>query len=184
MVVIFGNQIGYIVDNQPRLHVVIVSLIIQNCMVALCGSFLSVLATFQVNSPFSTFYSSGLFLLAVSCGGIAALSQAASDISIEKDWAIILSEKEELSSTNASLKRIAMICEILAPFAFSILITFTNVNLSFFHNSIFMHLQLFHYGIFFHSFLKLLYLYICTKLNQNYQNQNQFLKRKIIFSQF
>jgi iron-regulated transporter 1 len=126
-VVIMGPQVGYLVDNNERIYVVATSLIVQNSMVGFCGVLFTLLGLLRVASPFSTWYSTILYLLSVCLGAIISLSQSASDVSIEKDWAIILAESD-LSSTNAVMKRINLICEILAPLAFSIIMTFVDVG--------------------------------------------------------
>lgn len=127
VVVLLGPQVGHIVDNNDRIIVVGGSLVLQNAMVGLCGIVITLLASLNVSSPFETWYSGVLYIVSIFLGGIIALSQTCSDVAIEKDWAIILSESD-LSSTNAMLKRINLICEILAPLAFSFLLTFMNVR--------------------------------------------------------
>jgi iron-regulated transporter 1 len=125
-IAVLGNQVGYMVDKNERFFVVTVSLIVQNCMVALVGCLLGILSLMGNASPYETWTSGILFSIAVVFGGITTLSQAASDISIEKDWVIILSEEADLSSTNAMMRRINLICDVVCPMAFSGLMTFTS----------------------------------------------------------
>ncbi|CAF0862352.1 unnamed protein product [Adineta ricciae] len=125
-VILFGTVIGVWIDRNPRLPTLRKILVIQNLSVALMAV-LVVIALYDQSS-----ISGGWIILIqgllIAIGIIATLSSMASKISISRDWVVALygSNRDNLASTNATLRRIDLISNVLAPVATGAVMTFTH----------------------------------------------------------
>lgn len=126
-----GTMIGHLVDRIPRLPIVLASLIVQNAGVALSATMIMVVILLEPANitdtgmfPFTSWYSAVLFAIGAIFASIAALGSQASSISVQRDWAVVISQYHELKleDMNASLRRIDLISDILSPLAFSALL--------------------------------------------------------------
>jgi len=128
-VFLLGPNIGNLVDNFQRFKVVWVSSILQNICISISGVLFILLNLFPTTNPFYRWESAILYLSSIFFGCIIQITSAISNISLSKDWAIILSkEKKTLTFVNATISRTKLICEMIAPFLFSIIIVISNVK--------------------------------------------------------
>ncbi|UJR25582.1 hypothetical protein I4U23_006926 [Adineta vaga] len=124
-VILFGTAIGIWIDHNPRLPTLRKILLIQNCSVAFMA-ILVVIALYD-QSKFSANWNIIIQGMLIGIGIIATLSSMASKISISKDWVVVLygSDRQNLANTNATIRRIDLISNVLAPIATGAIMAFT-----------------------------------------------------------
>ena len=118
-----GMWIGGIIDSIPRKQLLRWVLCIQS--VAVIASCLFLLCASPGNVNLQTFRSSWLFKgLAATCI-IERLSALGSDVSLERDWVVVLVGKartQPLARANATLRGIDMACESIGPVLFALVL--------------------------------------------------------------
>jgi solute carrier family 40 (iron-regulated transporter), member 1 len=125
----FGPNIGNLVDRFSRFNVVMISSVIQNICISITGVLCILLYKFPSTNPFLRWESAIFYILAILFGCVIQIASTISNISLKKDWAIILAkDKDSLTFVNASISRISLICEMIAPLLFSLVILISNVT--------------------------------------------------------
>lgn len=96
-----------------------------------CGAYAGSLVLFyrQRDQPslqqWSTPLGAAMFALIVVCGCIQNLSGVALSVAIERDWVTVIAQasSEHLTRINTYVRRIDLLCKLLAPLFVSLLIT-------------------------------------------------------------
>ncbi|XP_032241201.1 solute carrier family 40 member 1 [Nematostella vectensis] len=111
--ILLGPYVGAWVDANPRLKVAQRSLVAQNLAVAASALILLLILSVKL------FH--GLFVLLVGLAIFVAcfsvLAGIATKIAVQKDWVVVIcqGDKSLLAGTNAIMRRIDLVCKILAP---------------------------------------------------------------------
>lgn len=108
---------GKMVDEYPRLKLMKYSIIIQNISTFIsAGLFWLLLDRAEAMNDAHIWV---LFVVTLLFGSVAMLSASVSTIAIEKDWVIIGAKSSNssypLTILNSNMKRIDLICKLLAP---------------------------------------------------------------------
>ena len=125
--VIFGSYMGSLIDKTQRLPLIRISLILQNICVVI--STICLLLIYRYRGDVVPYDNAKFFIILVImnfAGFVGTLAGLVESISISKDWVIILCGKDNelMAKTNATMRRINLICEIAAPFFFGLMLTF------------------------------------------------------------
>ncbi|KAK9728370.1 hypothetical protein K7432_001158 [Basidiobolus ranarum] len=126
--IVCGGMIGNWVDRSDRLRVVRTSIILQKLSIALSSVCFYLLFTrFHPRSldKSTQYWSYGIFSIILVLGMVLKVMLMASNISIEKDWVVIIANKDEqlLTQLNTSMRRIDLICKLVAPLLVACLTT-------------------------------------------------------------
>lgn len=113
-----GVLVGNLVDKCPRLRMVQFSLGIQNGSVVAAGLAVVMLLLHPWATPggFSVFVM--LVVIVNVFGAISALAGMAMDVVVERDWVVLIAEKQapgSLTKINSVMRRIDLSCKLLAP---------------------------------------------------------------------
>ncbi|XP_046573526.1 solute carrier family 40 member 1-like [Haliotis rubra] len=132
-VLLLGALIGDWVDKTPRLKAAQLSLVLQNLFVALCAGVVYVNLTYH--EDFITMWSGWLQKLGsaviIILAILANLSSVARVIAVEKDWVVEIcgKDKDMLAKMTATLRRIDLATQILAPIATGQIMYFTEMRI-------------------------------------------------------
>ncbi|XP_077978601.1 ferroportin-like isoform X2 [Glandiceps talaboti] len=127
----FGALIGEWIDRNPRLAVVRISLLIQNSTIIVCAVILGLLLF--LGSDIHAIWNGGLTYLlqglVIMFGCFANLASIANKISIQKDWVVVVSgsDKGKLANINATIRRIDLVINIVAPIVVGQIMTFASM---------------------------------------------------------
>ncbi|CAF3783767.1 unnamed protein product [Rotaria sordida] len=129
-VILFATAIGDWIDRNPRLSTLRKSLYFQNLSVAVMAVLVVIALYYQSSLPQYWMIIIQGFLIGI--GMIATLSSVACKVSISKDWVVALygSNRQNLANTNATLRRIDLISNVLAPILTGAIMAFTSRWLS------------------------------------------------------
>ncbi|KAJ3784441.1 iron-regulated transporter [Lentinula aff. detonsa] len=118
--IIFSPVIGRYIDTANRLHVVRLSIVLQRLAVAVsCIVFWSLVADWRWIPVLG---SGNLVILAIlAC--VEKLCSIMNLVSIEKDWVVVIAGENEgvLTTLNAQMRRIDLICKLAGPFVIAII---------------------------------------------------------------
>ena len=128
--VLLNPVLGSLIDRHDRLLSIRVALAVANGSVIGCSASLYAIACLyqQSSLPLSQLLLDPLFLclfLSVNLFGcLAELASAATRLCVAKDWVVVLhaGDPVALASANALLHRIALVCNIIAPFFFAVVL--------------------------------------------------------------
>eukprot|EP00040_Diaphanoeca_grandis_P014078 m.71210 g.71210 ORF g.71210 m.71210 type:complete len:700 (+) comp24327_c0_seq1:133-2232(+) len=111
-VVFFGPSVGDWVDQSPRLDVVRKALFVANGSVVVATILIGILLASKDKETKPV-----LVTLLLLCGSTSSLGSLASTLAVEKEWVKILcgDDSEMLAETNARMRRIDLICKLVAP---------------------------------------------------------------------
>ncbi|XP_067648892.1 ferroportin-like [Haliotis asinina] len=132
-VLLLGALIGDWVDNTPRLKAAQLSLVLQNLFVALCAGIVFLNLTYHEDviimwdGWLQKLASAFIILLAV----LANLFSVARMIAVERDWVVEIcgTDKDMLAKMTATLRRIDLATQILAPIATGQIMYFTEMRI-------------------------------------------------------
>lgn len=120
----FGSTLGRWVDRTPsRLRVLLVTIIVNRISVLV-----SCITWFVILSSTYPASKQGFFAVALVLGMAEKLSRGANILSIERDWVPTLANTSpdakhpapyDLTNLNTTMKRIDMLCKLIAPLAVS-----------------------------------------------------------------
>eukprot|EP01027_Heterolobosea_sp_BB2_P015749 GEZU01022525.1.p1 GENE.GEZU01022525.1~~GEZU01022525.1.p1 ORF type:complete len:502 (+),score=143.45 GEZU01022525.1:440-1945(+) len=121
--VILGSYVGGLIDRLNRLLVVQTSLILQNITVILCAVMMIIMFR-SYSAPLAPFNDTMFVFLFIALnltGGISSLASLATEVSIAKDWTVVITRGQGavLTEMNAIMRRIDLLCDIVSPFAIS-----------------------------------------------------------------
>ncbi|XP_072332129.1 ferroportin-like isoform X1 [Scyliorhinus torazame] len=127
--ILFGALVGNWVDNNARMKVVQVALVIQNLSVILCAVVFILL--FVYNTQITTLWNGWAkivcYTLVIAIGVVADLASTAMSIAIQRDWIIVIAgDDNKLSSMNATMRQIDLISKLLSPMAVGQIMTFSS----------------------------------------------------------
>ncbi|KAG2382002.1 hypothetical protein C9374_005794 [Naegleria lovaniensis] len=144
--VIFGPNMGYIVDTKPRFKVMTSALIIQNSCVAITTVMIFLLAVYGLTDeqkketpnqnddenkalfvwPFKTTLSIILFISCTLIGAVSELAAMVTSVARTKDWCVVIARSETLSleKINSMMRRLDMVSLIVSPVFFGLIVTF------------------------------------------------------------
>ncbi|KAL2865187.1 putative iron-regulated transporter [Aspergillus lucknowensis] len=116
--VILSSWLGSLVDKMDRLSAIRHSIIWQRLPVAASCVCLGILLT----SP-PVHLAWALFMVLVLLAGIEKLAATANTVSVERDWAVIISDALHVprQDLNASMRRIDLFCKLIAPVVVSLM---------------------------------------------------------------
>lgn len=130
---LFGPLIGQLVDKLTYLKVLQMWLLTQNIsFVVAGGTVIAVLIYPDLRFTNHIAFVSFVILINVS-GAIGVLSTLAGTILIEREWVIVISEghpPELLTKMNSTIRRIDLVCKLLAPVATGFIISFISLTAS------------------------------------------------------
>lgn len=125
-----GPTVGALLDRSERLVIMRIALIAQNVSIVVASGCFYVLVWLDLGSAESVPYDKWTFWLPMICLYVVAafnsIAALADSVSIKKIWvpAICSGNDDLLRSTNASMRRINLLCEVGAPLAFGSLLSF------------------------------------------------------------
>jgi iron-regulated transporter 1 len=125
-----GPSVGALIDRTGRLSIMRVALIGQNVSIVVASACFYALVWLGLSSENAVPYDKWTFWLPMIClYAVAALNSVAAladSVCIKKVWvpAICNGNDDLLRSTNASMRRINLICEIGAPLVFGLMLSF------------------------------------------------------------
>ncbi|KAL2633833.1 hypothetical protein R1flu_005312 [Riccia fluitans] len=114
----FGVVVGNWVDRTHRLKVVQIALGLQNCSVMIAGLLLGFLLAYSSSLPGGSKTFAAMAVLINVCGAVAALAGLATNIVVERDWVVVISQQHSpglLTQLNSVMRRIDLSCKLLAP---------------------------------------------------------------------
>ncbi|KAB8077708.1 Ferroporti-1 [Aspergillus leporis] len=121
-VILLSSWLGSVVDRSNRLKAIRQSIIWQRLPVALsCACFVVLLAP-----PGPPYISALLFVAVTLLACLEKLASAANTVAVERDWAIVVSDALQTprQDLNASMRRIDLVCKLLAPVIISLIDSF------------------------------------------------------------
>ncbi|KAG9454502.1 hypothetical protein H6P81_007406 [Aristolochia fimbriata] len=132
-VALFGPFIGRCIDRYSYIQVLRAWLLMQNLSFVVAGISVFLLLFYQ--SLKFTNFSAFIFLVILTnlTGAIAVLSSMAGIIMIERDWVVVISSgKSEnvLTEMNSTIRRIDLICKLMAPVFTGFIISFISLKAS------------------------------------------------------
>ena len=143
--ILFSSSVGRWVDQSPDRLRTLLSTISVNRISVLCASVLWFFIVQPDNgddvSPFSTSGSLGvshvwreaLFALIIATGILEGLSASGNMLSLDRDWVVTAAspygQRYDLTELNSSMRRIDLICKLIAPIAISVAISLTNIRI-------------------------------------------------------
>ena len=115
-----SSTVGGLVDSTNRLYVVRQSIVWQRISVALSCL---ILAALSAGAPKSGLTLYGFFVLITALAGIEKLAFVANTVAVERDWIIVVSDSlgVERQGLNSTMRRIDLICKLLAPLGIGLL---------------------------------------------------------------
>jgi iron-regulated transporter 1 len=118
---ILGSWIGNLVDHKNRLVVVRQSIVWQRVSVA--GSCLILVAMLALKEKERGVVMYALFGLSVLLACIEKLAYVANTVAVERDWIIVISTslKSDRQGLNSVMRRIDLICKLIAPVGIGLL---------------------------------------------------------------
>ncbi|KAK3759765.1 hypothetical protein RRG08_041723 [Elysia crispata] len=128
---LFGSLVGDIVDKAPRLKAAQTALVLQNLFVMLCAVVIYFFLVYR-----EVVVSEGLWALYLVYGLIIVISiisrltSMARKIAVENDWIVQIcgSDLDMLATMTATLRRIDLATQILAPIATGFIMSFIGVE--------------------------------------------------------
>ena len=127
--IVLSGWAGHQVDTRNNLR--LVRFCIVTVKLSACGAYAASLVLFYriVNQPFaqewSTPLGAAMFALIVICGCIQNLSAVTLSVAVERDWVTTIAQasSEHLTRINTYMRRIDLLCKLLAPLFVSLLVT-------------------------------------------------------------
>ncbi|KAH9935560.1 uncharacterized protein B0H18DRAFT_416644 [Fomitopsis serialis] len=131
--IVLSGWAGHQVDIRNNLRLVRVCIMVVKA--SACGAYAGSLVLFyrlgmeeQLTQKWSTPLDAAMFALIVICGCIQNLSGVALSVAIERDWVTVIAEgsSEHLTLINTYMRRIDLLCKLLAPLFVSLLTSVTS----------------------------------------------------------
>ena len=119
-VVVLMPKAGHVIDRAYRLRLLWYTIMIENfCILGTCVA-LAFMVAFNQNSGGGFHLNASmiaLYLVLLVLGVIGEVCNKMQTISLEQDWVVVMTgqDSELLSRTNVILKRIDLLCKVLAP---------------------------------------------------------------------
>ncbi|XP_073526277.1 uncharacterized protein [Phyllobates terribilis] len=129
-VALFGPIIGEWVAKLSYVKVLQIWTLTQNLSFAVAGGTVITLLTY---SDLNSLAFASLVVITDLCGAIAVLSTLAGTILIEREWVVVISEghpTEVLTNMNSIIRRIDLVCKLLAPVLAGFLTSFVSLKAS------------------------------------------------------
>lgn len=142
--ILFSSVVGRWVDNAPDRLKTLLSTISANRISVFCASTLWFFVVQPHNEDEPT-YSSGylglsldfwkgaVFALIIAMGILEGLSASGNMISMERDWVLAAASDDglpyDLTNLNSSMRRIDLICKLVAPIVISVVISTTTIRI-------------------------------------------------------
>jgi len=127
-VIVFGASMGRWIDRTNRIIAARTFLTIQNTAVSLCALILAGFIQFRHELEFGhpELITAGVSVLSILLASVARLASAGTNIIIQKDWIVVISEgdTDRLATMNSILRTIELTTYMLAPAVAGQLITF------------------------------------------------------------
>ncbi|EDV19239.1 uncharacterized protein TRIADDRAFT_1773, partial [Trichoplax adhaerens] len=123
--IVFAPVFGDWVDSSDRLRVVKITLASQNFLVIASAGVYLVLLEVKVSATVTVV----LQVVLITTGTLANLASITHKIAITRDWIVVISvgSKSALADLNAKMRRIDLVCAIVAPIAVGQLIDFSSM---------------------------------------------------------
>ncbi|KAH9518527.1 hypothetical protein Btru_017057 [Bulinus truncatus] len=130
-VLLFGALVGDIVDETPRLKAAQIALVLQNLFVIICAAliyfFLAYMKDIMLVGDWMRYTA---YVLIILLCVLSRLTSMARQIAVEKDWIVEMcgNDKDRLASMTASLRRIDLSTQVLAPMATGFIMAMAGVE--------------------------------------------------------
>nr|CCM80483.1 Ireg1 protein [Psychotria gabriellae] len=131
--VLFGTVVGQWVDRLTNIKVLQVWLLSQNLSFVIAGGSVIALLAYKdmMSENFLSFIA--LILLTNISGAVGVLSTLAGTILVEREWVVVISDGQPpgvLSKMNATIRRIDLICKLVAPVVSGFIVSFASLTAS------------------------------------------------------
>ncbi|GFR69217.1 solute carrier family 40 member 1 [Elysia marginata] len=127
----FGSLVGDIVDRAPRLKAAQTALVLQNLFVMLCALVIYFFMVYRENVDSYGLWAQNLvYALIIVISVMSRLTSMARKIAVENDWIVQIcgSDFDMLAVMTATLRRIDLATQILAPIATGFIMSFIGVE--------------------------------------------------------
>jgi len=126
----FGPIIGHIIDKYDRAKVARSALFVQNLSIFLSCMAMYALLRFE-NLRDDELTKDLIYLAAVIFATIAQLGTTCRDISIEKDWIVVISQNgDPLNYYNSRMRRIDLFSKVISPVLVGVVSTFVSTSIA------------------------------------------------------
>ncbi|GFN75308.1 solute carrier family 40 member 1 [Plakobranchus ocellatus] len=128
---LFGSLVGDIVDKSARLKAAQIALVLQNLFVLLCAIVVYFFLVYRGDitsvGPWARYLVYGLIII---LSIMSRLTSMARKIAVENDWIVQMcgSDFDLLATMTATLRRIDLVTQILAPIATGFIMSFIGVE--------------------------------------------------------
>ncbi|KAI1212731.1 Ferroporti-1 [Annulohypoxylon truncatum] len=118
--ILFATAVGHYIDTGNRLQVVRLSIVCQRLVVATSCVVFYIMA---VRGELDGETKAGMLVLLSFLACVEKLCSIMNSVSVEKDWVVVVAGKDHgsLSSLNAQMRRIDLLCKLLGPLSISLI---------------------------------------------------------------
>ncbi|XP_059174595.1 solute carrier family 40 member 1-like isoform X2 [Physella acuta] len=129
-ILFFGALVGDIVDETPRLKAAQTALVLQNLFVVICAIVVYIFLVYTDSIlAYGAWTRYTIYSLIILLCVLSRLTSMARRIAVEKDWVVEMCGKDSdrLATMTASLRRIDLTTQVLAPIATGLIMTYAGV---------------------------------------------------------
>ncbi|BFY97245.1 hypothetical protein BsWGS_00285 [Bradybaena similaris] len=130
-VLLFGALVGDIVDASPRLKAAQIALVLQNVFVVVCAVVVYLFLVFRTEIlSYGSWTTYVMYTVIIILSILSTLTSMARKIAVEKDWIVEMCGKDfdRLATMTATLRRIDLATQVLAPIATGLIMSFVGVH--------------------------------------------------------
>ncbi|CAG5116589.1 unnamed protein product [Candidula unifasciata] len=130
-VLLFGALVGDIVDATPRLKAAQTALVLQNLFVVACAVVVYLFLVFRSEIlSFGDWTMYVTYTVIILLSVLSKLTSMARQIAVEKDWIVEIcgTDFDKLATMTATLRRIDLTTQVLAPIATGLIMSFAGVH--------------------------------------------------------
>lgn len=143
--ILFSSSVGRWVDQSPNRLKTLLTTISMNRISVIGASILwalifnydfllgGILRPHVLGIPTASIFKAATFGLILMFGILEGLSAAGNMLSMERDWVIAVADSEgkpyDLTHLNSSMRRIDLVCKLIAPIIISLVVSSTNVKI-------------------------------------------------------
>lgn len=123
-------SVGRLLDHSNRWRAMQLAIVAENFMIVLSSAILGlILLVTNADGIHKPHWTSKLLILFGStlvCGGIGQVLNDAQTLAIERDWIVVIAGNDSgtLAQLNTTMRRIDLLCKILGPMAFGVIMDF------------------------------------------------------------
>lgn len=127
-------SVGRLLDVTNRWTAMKLAIVVENAMIVLSSTMLGLILLVTnadgIHKPRWTPKLLLLFLGTLVCGGVGQVLNDAQTLAIERDWVVVIAGRDSahLAALNTTMRRIDLVCKILGPMAFGIIMDFAGAD--------------------------------------------------------